>query len=102
MQGFAWGMGIDRIAMLKYGMPDLRAFFEADVRWLAHYGFRPLDFPTLGGRAEPVKTSQRHTLHLPRLRGRSDREAVRDGRVTAAHPLYRKVHRSHANRCPTR
>jgi phenylalanyl-tRNA synthetase alpha chain len=48
-QGFAWGMGIDRIAMLKYGMPDLRAFFEADVRWLEHYGFRPLDFPTLAG-----------------------------------------------------
>jgi phenylalanyl-tRNA synthetase alpha chain len=48
-QGFAWGMGIDRIATLKYGMPDLRAFFEADVRWLAHYGFRPLDYPTLAG-----------------------------------------------------
>jgi phenylalanyl-tRNA synthetase alpha chain len=48
-QGFAWGMGIDRIAMLKFGMSDLRAFFEADVRWLAHYGFRPLDFPTLAG-----------------------------------------------------
>jgi phenylalanyl-tRNA synthetase alpha chain len=48
-QGFAWGMGIDRIAMLKYGMPDLRPFFEADVRWLAHYGFRPLDLPTLAG-----------------------------------------------------
>ena len=48
-QGFAWGMGIDRIAMLKYGMPDLRAFFEADMRWLRHYGFRPLDFPTLAG-----------------------------------------------------
>jgi phenylalanyl-tRNA synthetase alpha chain len=48
-QGFAWGIGIDRIAMLKYGMHDLRAFFEADVRWLAHYGFRPLDFPTLAG-----------------------------------------------------
>ena len=48
-QGFAWGMGIDRIAMLKYGMPDLRPFFEADMRWLAHYGFRPLDFPTLAG-----------------------------------------------------
>ncbi|MGD9915750.1 MAG: phenylalanine--tRNA ligase subunit alpha [Rhizobiaceae bacterium] len=48
-QGFAWGMGIDRIAMLKYGMPDLRAFFEADVRWLSHYGFRPLDMPTLFG-----------------------------------------------------
>jgi phenylalanyl-tRNA synthetase alpha chain len=48
-QGFAWGMGIDRIAMLKYGINDLRAFFEADVRWLSHYGFRPLDFPTLAG-----------------------------------------------------
>jgi phenylalanyl-tRNA synthetase alpha chain len=48
-QGFAWGMGIDRIAMLKYGMDDLRQFFEADVRWLTHYGFRPLDFPTLAG-----------------------------------------------------
>jgi phenylalanyl-tRNA synthetase alpha chain len=48
-QGFAWGMGIDRIAMLKYGMPDLRAFFDADVRWLQHYGFRPLDMPTLFG-----------------------------------------------------
>ena len=46
-QGFAWGMGIDRIAMLKYGMPDLRDFFDADIRWLNHYGFRPLDIPTL-------------------------------------------------------
>ncbi len=46
-QGFAWGMGIDRIAMLKYGMPDLRPFFEADIRWLNHYGFRPLDMPSL-------------------------------------------------------
>jgi len=48
-QGFAWGMGIDRIAMLKYGMPDLRPFFEADLRWLSHYGFRPLDLPSLAG-----------------------------------------------------
>ena len=48
-QGFAWGMGIDRIAMLKYGIPDLRAFFESDLRWLHHYGFVPLDVPTLGG-----------------------------------------------------
>jgi len=48
-QGFAFGVGIDRLAMLKYGMSDLRAFFEADVRWLTHYGFRPLDFPTLAG-----------------------------------------------------
>ncbi len=53
VQGFAWGLGIDRIAMLKYGMPDLRAFFEADVRWLSHYGFRPLDFPTLAGGLSP-------------------------------------------------
>ena len=52
-QGFAWGLGIDRIAMLKYGMPDLRPFFEADVRWLSHYGFRPLDFPTLAGGLSP-------------------------------------------------
>lgn len=48
-QGFAWGIGIDRIAMLKYGMPDLRPFFEADQRWIDHYGFRPLDMPTLLG-----------------------------------------------------
>ncbi|HTB00363.1 MAG TPA: phenylalanine--tRNA ligase subunit alpha [Bradyrhizobium sp.] len=48
-QGFAWGMGIDRIAMLKYGMPDLRQLFESDVRWLSHYGFKPLDVPTLAG-----------------------------------------------------
>ena len=48
-QGFAWGMGIDRIAMLKYGIPDLRAFFEADLRWLRHYGFSAFDAPTLGG-----------------------------------------------------
>ena len=48
-QGFAWGIGIDRIAMLKYGMPDLRAFFDGDQRWLDHYGFRPLDLPTLFG-----------------------------------------------------
>ena len=44
-QGFAFGMGIDRMAMLKYGIPDLRTFFEADVRWLKHYGFMPLDIP---------------------------------------------------------
>jgi phenylalanyl-tRNA synthetase alpha chain len=48
-QGFAWGMGIDRIAMLKYGLPDLRDFFEGDLRWLDHYGFRPLDIPNLAG-----------------------------------------------------
>ena len=46
-QGFAFGVGIDRIAMLKYGIPDLRGFFESDLRWLRHYGFRSLDIPTL-------------------------------------------------------
>ncbi len=46
-QGFAFGLGIDRLAMLKYGIPDLRAFFESDLRWLRHYGFAALDVPTL-------------------------------------------------------
>jgi len=48
-QGFAFGTGVDRLAMLKYGMDDLRAFFDGDVRWLQHYGFDPLDVPTLSG-----------------------------------------------------
>jgi phenylalanyl-tRNA synthetase alpha chain len=48
-QGFAFGVGVDRLAMLKYGMDDLRAFFDGDGRWLAHYGFSPLDVPTLSG-----------------------------------------------------
>jgi phenylalanyl-tRNA synthetase alpha chain len=48
-QGFAFGMGLDRLAMLKYGIPDLRAFFAADLRWLRHYGFSVLDVPTLAG-----------------------------------------------------
>lgn len=48
-QGFAFGCGIDRLAMLKYGMDDLRAFFDGDIRWLKHYGFASLDVPTLSG-----------------------------------------------------
>jgi phenylalanyl-tRNA synthetase alpha chain len=48
-QGFAFGCGIDRLAMLKYGMDDLRAFFDGDLRWLRHYGFAALDVPTLSG-----------------------------------------------------
>ena len=48
-QGFAFGTGVDRLAMLKYGMDDLRAFFDGDVRWLGHYGFGALDVPTLSG-----------------------------------------------------
>ncbi|HEV2335081.1 MAG TPA: phenylalanine--tRNA ligase subunit alpha [Stellaceae bacterium] len=45
-QGFAFGMGIERVAMLKYGIPDLRTFYDADLRWLRHYGFLPLDIPS--------------------------------------------------------
>ncbi|MCL4166780.1 UNVERIFIED_CONTAM: hypothetical protein GTU68_007755, partial [Idotea baltica] len=48
-QGFAFGMGLDRITMLKYGIPDLRDMFSADLRWMKHYGFLPLDVPTLAG-----------------------------------------------------
>lgn len=48
-QGFAFGMGLDRITMLKYGIPDLRDMFSGDLRWMRHYGFMPLDVPTLAG-----------------------------------------------------
>ena len=46
-QGYAFGMGIERIAMLKYGIPDLRTFYDSDLRWLKHYGFLPLETPSL-------------------------------------------------------
>jgi len=52
-QGFAFGCGIDRLAMLKYGMDDLRAFFDGDLRWLKHYGFAALDVPTLSAGVSP-------------------------------------------------
>ena len=48
-QGYAFGLGIERAAMLKYGIPDLRTFYESDLRWLRHYGFSPLDIPTVAG-----------------------------------------------------
>ncbi len=48
-QGFAFGIGVERIAMLKYGIPDLRTFFESDLRWLRHYGFQALDVPGVVG-----------------------------------------------------
>jgi phenylalanyl-tRNA synthetase alpha chain len=48
-QGFAFGLGVDRLAMLKYGMPDLRPYFEADVEWIKHYGFKPWLLPTVTG-----------------------------------------------------
>lgn len=51
--GFAFGVGVDRLAMLKYGMDDLRAFFDGDVRWMRHYGFGALDLPTLSGGLRP-------------------------------------------------
>lgn len=46
-QGFAFGMGIERLAMLKYGMPDLRPFYDSDLRWLRHFGFLPLETPSM-------------------------------------------------------
>ncbi|MGN1063050.1 MAG: phenylalanine--tRNA ligase subunit alpha, partial [Alphaproteobacteria bacterium] len=46
-QGFAFGCGVDRFAMMKYGIPDLRSFFDADMRWIKHYGFLPNDVPTV-------------------------------------------------------
>ena len=49
VQGFAFGFGIDRLAMLKYGMPDLRPYFEADPQWTRHYGFSPWSTPSVSG-----------------------------------------------------
>ncbi len=58
-QGFAFGVGVDRLAMLKYGMDDLRAFFDGDVRWLDHYGFSPFDQPTLSAGVGAKETGAR-------------------------------------------
>ena len=71
-------MGIDRLAMLKYGMPDLRDFFDADLRWLKHYGFRRLRVPTLGG-----GLGQPHEVHAFLAEGasRHNRERGRDRRT---------------------
>jgi phenylalanyl-tRNA synthetase alpha chain len=52
-QGFAFGMGLDRITMLKYGIPDLRDMFAADLRWLRHHGFQAIDLPSLAGGLSP-------------------------------------------------
>ena len=86
-QGFAWGMGIDRIAMLKYGMPDLRAFFDADVRWLSHYGFRPLDFPTL--RRAGLERVRRMKFTLSWLKEHLDTDAPLETIVDADHDRAR-------------
>ena len=65
-QGFAFGLGIDRIAMLKYGMPDLRAFFAADLRWLKHYGFPSYAVPT-----SPAASVSGHEVHALMAQGPS-------------------------------
>src|SRR3546814_5558912 len=65
-QGFAFGLGIERIEMLKYGIPDLRTFYESDMRWLRHYCFAPLDVPSLTGRSEEQPSA------LPSLMRNSD------------------------------
>ena len=52
-QGFAFGVGLDRLTILKYGIPDLRSLFSGDLKWLSHYGFSTLDVPTLGGGLSP-------------------------------------------------
>ena len=46
-QGFAFGMGLERMTMLKYGIPDLRPFYDSDLRWMRHYGFLPFDPPSI-------------------------------------------------------
>ncbi len=71
-QGFAFGVGVDRLAMLKYGMDDLRAFFDGDLRWLSHYGFGALSVPTLSG-------GFRHEDH-PRLAPRASGRRLRPRR----------------------
>ena len=89
-QGFAWGMGIDRIAMLKYGMPDLRAFFEADVRWLSPLRLPPARCADAGGGIEFVSTrrnchrhhrcsTRRSMLTCGRLRCRMDAQVATPG-----------------------
>ena len=82
-QGFAFGMGIERIAMLKYGIPDLRTFYDSDLRWLRHYGFLPLDVPSLvGGRwrdeddARLAQDPSRHRRVARRDRGGAGRCAA--------------------------
>ena len=89
-QGFAWGMGIDRIAMLKYGIADLRQMFEADVRWLSHYGFRPLDVPTLAGGCRMMRSSQhasRGSVRRHRPRGRIARAGASAEDATCTTPM---------------
>src|SRR3546814_10974129 len=72
-QGFAFGMGIERIAMLKYGFPDLRIFYETDLRWMKHYGFVPLEVPSM------VRGMQRHEVHARLAEGPSRHHRLPQG-----------------------
>ena len=88
-QGFAFGFGLDRMAMLKYGMPDLRAFFESDLRWLRHYGFLPRSTsrPSAGG-------AERDEVHALLAEGASrHRCAARRDRRDADHASASKSKR---------
>ena len=69
-QGFAFGMGLDRIAMLKYGIPDLRDMFSADLRWMRHYGFLPLDLPTIAAARRGRACRRADSTWYPRSAGR--------------------------------
>ena len=80
-QGFAFGMGIERVAMLKYGIPDLRTFYDSDLRWLRHYGFLPLDIPSLV--RGPLWKAPGHEDHACLAQGASrNRRAARRDRRT--------------------
>ncbi|MCR5870369.1 phenylalanine--tRNA ligase subunit alpha [Sphingomonas sp. J315] len=78
-QGFAFGTGVDRLAMLKYGMDDLRAFFDGDLRWLKHYGFSALDVPTLSGELA-------HEVHAELAQGASRHRCLADRRPRCPEP----------------
>ena len=107
-QGFAFGMGIERVAMLKYGIPDLRTFYESDLRWLRHYGFLPLDIPSLvrgpltgaGADEDDARLAQDPSRHR-RVAGRDRRAAgharprCRSGRKPrrGARTLHRRLGR---------
>ncbi|VAW02090.1 Phenylalanyl-tRNA synthetase alpha chain [hydrothermal vent metagenome] len=80
-QGFAFGMGLDRIAMLKWGIPDLREFFAADLRWLKHYGFAALDIPSLSTQNHKTGSSgsERKANDNPPARQKRGERATRAG-----------------------
>src|SRR3546814_13548302 len=77
-QGFAWGLGVDRLAMLKYGMDDLRAFFDGDARWLAHYGFGAFDQPALSAGVGARACSKCFHSRSPRAKSRGFARWCRD------------------------